>query len=309
MIANIRRGGYDRLHALPRGEGGGHGVVGRGVGCAVFLGAGRRLKNGVLCGVQTEIDRVEPGDEHPVENAGVVIRPFGDPLNAADERPVGHLQLVLAVFGDDDRAADAVFAGIDEQRLVLLVHPYLDKRGRTKLLNDRITDEALGDTVQWTVETQGSDNDRKLKFAAADGKYLNLINDDNGLRVGADGVNAFNFIVDEGNKRSTFLHAVVNDTSRVVGLYSMFGFSNNWRTKTSIDDQIKSTVTAFFRKSDPGKNDVILTFKNANGEENYNYEADLANGANSFAAPTLEGAPKGAVINYYSSNDLYAACR
>ena len=71
--------------------------------------------------------------------------------------------------------------------------------------NDRITDEALGDTVQWTVETQGSDNDRKLKFAAADGKYLNLINDDNGLRVGADGVNAFNFIVDEGNKRSTFL--------------------------------------------------------------------------------------------------------
>ena len=172
--------------------------------------------------------------------------------------------------------------------------------------NDRITDEALGDTVQWTVETQGSDNDRKLKFAAADGKYLNLINDDNGLRVGADGVNAFNFIVDEGNKRSTFLHAVVNDTSRVVGLYSMFGFSNNWRTKTSIDDQIKSTVTAFFRKSDPGKNDVILTFKNANGEENYNYEADLANGANSFAAPTLEGAPKGAVINYYSSNDKVA---
>lgn len=43
--------------------------------------------------------------------------------------------------------------------------------------NDRITDEALGDTVQWTVETQGSDNDRKLKFAVADGKYLNLIND------------------------------------------------------------------------------------------------------------------------------------
>lgn len=27
--------------------------------------------------------------------------------------------------------------------------------------NDRITDEALGDTVQWTVETQGSNNDRK----------------------------------------------------------------------------------------------------------------------------------------------------
>ena len=141
MIANIRRGGYDRLHALPRGEGGGHGVVGRGVGCAVFLGAGRRLKNGVLCGVQAEIDRVESGDEHPVENAGVVIRPFGDPLNAADERPVWHLQLVLAVFGDDDRAADAVFAGIDEQRLVLLVHPYLDQRGRTELLNNSVADE------------------------------------------------------------------------------------------------------------------------------------------------------------------------
>lgn len=47
-------------------------------------------------------------------------------------------------------------------------------------------------------------------------------------------------------------------------------------------------------------------FGNANGEEKYNYEADLANGANSFAAPTLEGAPKGAVINYYSSNDKVA---
>lgn len=175
--------------------------------------------------------------------------------------------------------------------------------------NDRITDEALGDTVQWTVETQGSDNDRKLKFAAADGKYLNLINDDNGLRVGADGVNAFNFIVDEGNKRASFLHAVANDTSRVVGLYSMFGFSNNWRTKTSIDDQIKSTVTAFFRKSDPGKNDVELTFVNANGEEDYNYETDYNNGAYNFTAPTLKGLPEGATVTYFSSNEKVATVR
>ena len=219
----------------------------------------------------------------------VWVRVLPDDLKSADKVVIVDLTTKVAMGNDPD-----------EGNAPYSVTVKLNDR------NDRITDEALGDTVQWTVETQGSDNDRKLKFAAAKGKYLNLINDDNGLRVGADGVNAFNFIVDEGNKRSTFLHAVVNDTSRVVGLYSMFGFSNNWRTKTSIDDQIKSTVTAFFRKSDPGKNDVILTFKNANGEENYNYEADLANGANSFTSPTLEGAPKGAVINYYSSNDKVA---
>jgi len=112
---------------------------------------------------------------------------------------------------------------------------------------DRITEEAVGDTVQWTVTIQGSGDERQYKFKAGDGKFLNVINKDDGLRVGADGVNAFNLVWDPANKRAPFLNAQVNDTLRVMGLYSMFGMMNSWRTKTSIDDQIKGTVMALLR--------------------------------------------------------------
>ena len=165
---------------------------------------------------------------------------------------------------------------------------------------DRIAEDAVGDTVQWTLTITGSGDNRKYQFKTDNTHYLNVINKDNGLRVGGDGVNTFNTIQDEGNKRAWFLHTVVNDTSRVMGMYSMMSISNNWRTKTAIDDQIKGTVTAIFRKSDPSKNDVVLSFLNANSEEDYNYETDLKNGAGNFTAPTLTGLPSGAKATYFS---------
>lgn len=172
--------------------------------------------------------------------------------------------------------------------------------------NDRIAEEVVGDTVQWTVTVQGNDDARKYQFKAGEGKFLNVINKDDGLRVGADGVNAFSVAWDPAHKRAPFLYAVVNDTVRAAGMYSMFGIMNNWRAKTSIDDQIKGTVTAFFRKSDPKKNDVTLSLTNANGREGYDYEADLKKGANSFTAPTLKGAPQGATVTYMSTNEHVA---
>ena len=164
----------------------------------------------------------------------------------------------------------------------------------------------MGDTVQWTLTITGSGDNRKYQFKTDNTHYLNVINKDNGLRVGGDGVNTFNTIQDEGNKRAWFLHTVVNDTSRVMGMYSMMSISNNWRTKTAIDDQIKGTVTAIFRKSDPSKNDVVLSFLNANSEEDYNYETDLKNGAGNFTAPTLTGLPAGGKVTYFSTNERVA---
>ncbi len=171
---------------------------------------------------------------------------------------------------------------------------------------DRIAEETVGDTVKWTVTITGSGDNRKYQFKTGK-NYLTVINKDNGLRVGgSDGVNTFNTIQDEGNKRAQFLYTVVNDTNRVVGMYSMMSISNNWRTKMSIDDQIKGTVTAFFRKSDSSKNDVVLSFVNTNGEEDYNYETDLKNGADNFVAPTLTGLPSGAKATYFSTNERVA---
>ena len=171
---------------------------------------------------------------------------------------------------------------------------------------DRIAEDAVGDTVQWTVTVTGSGDDRTYQFKIDDTHYLNVINKDNGLRVGGDGEKSFKTVQDEGNKRAKFLYTVVNDTNRVVGMYSMMSISNNWRTKTAIDDQIKGTVTAFFRKSDPGKNDVVLSFLNANSEEDYNYETDLKNGSTNFTAPTLTGLPSGAKATFFSTNERVA---
>ena len=170
---------------------------------------------------------------------------------------------------------------------------------------DRIAEDAVGDTVKWTVEVQGSGDNRTYKFKTGK-KYLTVINKDNGLSVGGDGEKSFKTVQDDGNKRAQFFYTVVKDTTRIMGMYSMMSISNNWRTKMSIDDQIKGTVTAIFRKSDPTKNDVVLSFLNGNGEEEYNYETDLKNGANNFVAPTLTGLPSGATAQYFSTNEKVA---
>lgn len=170
---------------------------------------------------------------------------------------------------------------------------------------DRIAEDAVGDTVKWTVEVQGSGDNRTYKFKTGK-KYLTVINKDNGLSVGGDGEKSFKTVQDDGNKRAQFFYTVVKDTTRIMGMYSMMSISNNWRTKMSIDDQIKGTVTAIFRKSDPTKNDVVLSFLNGNGEEDYNYETDLKNGANNFVAPTLTGLPSGATAQYFSTNEKVA---
>lgn len=171
---------------------------------------------------------------------------------------------------------------------------------------DRIDEEAVGDSVKWTVTVLGSGDERQYKFEAGQGKFLNVINDDKGLFVGADGVNAFSVTWDPAHKRAPFLYAIVNDTTRIVGMYSMFSMMNSWRVKTEIDDQIKGTEMVFFRQSDPGKNDVMLSFVNADFEEDFNYEADLKNGADSFTAPILTGAPAGADVTYMSTNEHVA---
>ena len=108
---------------------------------------------------------------------------------------------------------------------------------------DRIAEDAVGDTVKWTVEVQGSGDNRTYKFKTGK-KYLTVINKDNGLSVGGDGEKSFKTVQDDGNKRAQFFYTVVKDTTRIMGMYSMMSISNNWRTKMSIDDQIKGTVTA-----------------------------------------------------------------
>ena len=119
--------------------------------------------------------------------------------------------------------------------------------------------------------------------------YLFVTNADDGLRIGtpADGdVKAFGLAKDEGNNQADFLSVTFvgegdSKSYRYVGVKSMFSIINSWKTKESIDDDIKNTKIAFFVKKESALADVTLTFPKAN------YEADYHGGTGTFTAPTL----------------------
>ncbi len=94
--------------------------------------------------------------------------------------------------------------------------------------------------IQWTVtKTEGG-----LQFGVGT-KYLYCTNSNNGVRVGTNANNVFSWELsdNEGNSSENFLFN--NATSRYLGVYN----SSDWRCYTSVNANIKETVTAIYKKT------------------------------------------------------------
>lgn len=136
-------------------------------------------------------------------------------------------------------------------------------------------------TLQWVVTV----TEDGYKFGVGE-SYLYCTNTNNGVRVGSNTNNVFTW-------KDSFLYNTA--TGRYIGVYS----SQDWRCYTSINANIKNCVTAFYKKTDPNKQDVTLSFPQES------YDADIAGGADSFEAPELT---KGSDVDvtYSSSNTSVA---
>ena len=147
-------------------------------------------------------------------------------------------------------------------------------------LNDsksRITDEEVGDNVQWTVTVTGTG----FKFAKSGSESEYLYGDaTNGLRVGAEAANEFDML-------NNFLHITLDGTNYYAGVKSSF-MSSSWEllaeVEGEIDKSIKKTEIAFFKKVETTAQDIefAFPFKNyqvdVNGNDtstDYKYWFDL----------------------------------
>lgn len=138
-----------------------------------------------------------------------------------------------------------------------------------------ITSE-VNDNLKWTLTQSTASGVPTYTFYpnGDTAKWLYCTNSNNGVRVGTN--DAQTFIIDQN-----FLKHV--GTSRYVGVYS----DQDWRCYTTIHNNIKNTVLAFYRyasEGGEGKQPTTLTFTPASAEVTYNTEnAD----ANTFDITTL----------------------
>ena len=95
----------------------------------------------------------------------------------------------------------------------------------------------VANNIQWTV-TKTEDG---LQFGVGT-KYLYCTNSNNGVRVGDNTNNVFSWKLADANSSENFLFN--NATSRYLGVYS----NSDWRCYTTVNANIKETVTAIYKK-------------------------------------------------------------
>ena len=95
----------------------------------------------------------------------------------------------------------------------------------------------VADNIQWTV----TKTDTGLKFGVGTDS-LYCTNTNNGVRVGIDTNNVFSWKKADANSTENFLFN--NATSRYLGVYN----NGDWRCYTTVNANIKGTVTAFYKK-------------------------------------------------------------
>ena len=117
-------------------------------------------------------------------------------------------------------------------------------------LNDDKSEIAssIGAALQWVV-TVNTGETMTYQFGVVDTeKYLYAISNNNGLRVGTNTNNAFSIVTDPNNNKADFLFINTTKTDgtiedRYIGVYN----NQDWRCYTSINNNIKATVTAFYK--------------------------------------------------------------
>ena len=170
-------------------------------------------------------------------------------------------------------------------------------------------DGDLDTKFQWTLEEDKAGDPLvstgKCRFKVGD-NYLFVTTKDDGLRVGtpAEGdVKAFGLTKDEAHDNAEFLGVVMSETeNRYVGVKNQWG-SNSWKTPTSINDDIKDTRIAFFKKVVTNKADAELSWS---GTTAGSANVDLhPTGSNTF--PELNNPNSLTGITYSSSNEWVAS--
>ncbi len=95
----------------------------------------------------------------------------------------------------------------------------------------------VADNIQWTV----TKTDGGLQFGVGT-KHLYCTNSNNGVRVGDNTNNVFSWKLADANSSENFLFN--NALSRYLGVYN----SSDWRCYTTVNANIKETVTAIYKK-------------------------------------------------------------
>ena len=100
----------------------------------------------------------------------------------------------------------------------------------------------VGDNLQWTVKRSGD----VYQFYATETTWLYCTTSNNGVRVGANSNKNFNIVADPNNNHADFLFNT--DQSCYLGVYISSGTAQDWRRYSSINANIKGTVTKFYKK-------------------------------------------------------------
>lgn len=145
---------------------------------------------------------------------------------------------------------------------------------------DAIDQAEVAATLQWVV-TKTADGVQFQVSGTSD--YLYCINDNKGVRVGANPANVFT-LPDS--------HLVHNGTGRYLGVYN----SQDWRCYTTINTNITKTDVAFYKYVEgAAKQENGLAYETT--EFNVNMDE-----VDAFVAPTLTN-PNGLTVTYTSSDD------
>ena len=100
----------------------------------------------------------------------------------------------------------------------------------------------VGDNLQWTVKR----SEDVYQFYATETTWLYCTTSNNGVRVGANSNKNFNIVADPNNNHADFLFNT--DQSCYLGVYISSGTAQDWRRYSSINANIKGTVTKFYKK-------------------------------------------------------------
>ena len=149
--------------------------------------------------------------------------------------------------------------------------------------------ETVAENLQWTVTA----NNGEYQFGVGE-NYLYCTASNNGVRVGSNENNKFKWEADPENSNSTEPYLINIATTRYIGVYN----EQDWRCYTSINNNIKATVTAFYKQVDDqnAKEDAGLSWSAATCTATINAENEF---------PTLSN-PNSLAVTYASSNEAAA---
>lgn len=100
----------------------------------------------------------------------------------------------------------------------------------------------ISENLQWEVTVE---NDTYRFNVPGMQDYLYCTSSNNGVRVGGNDATEFTWVSDPANANSTLYYLVNTATMRYIGLYN----NQDWRCYTTINNNIKNTETAFYRKT------------------------------------------------------------